>query len=133
MIGIDTNVLIRYLTQDDPVQSRLANALVERSVAAGERLFVGRIVLCELVWVLRGPYRFDRKTIVAALDRIVSTAQFEFESSDLLLRALEEFRRGPADFADYLLGRGHQESGCRITATFDRKLDGCDAFERLGR
>lgn len=131
MIGLDTNVLVRYLTQDDPAQAALVNALMERLVADGERAYVGRIVLCELAWVLAGPYRCDRKTVVTALESIVSTVQFEIDGRDAVLRALGEFRRGAADFADYLIGRTHQESGCGITVTFDRKLEGCDAFERL--
>lgn len=133
MIGLDTNVLVRYLTQDDAAQARLVNALMDRLVAGGERAFVGRIVLCELTWVLAGPYRFDKETIVTALERIVSTAQFELDSRDAITLALDEFRRGRADFADYLIGRVHQEAGCGLTVTFDRKLETCDAFELLGR
>ena len=133
MIGVDTNVLVRYLTQDDPAQSRLVNNLMERIAAGGERAFVGRIVLCEVAWVLAGPYRFDKATIVAALERIVSTAQFEIDVKDAVSRALDEFRRGRGDFADYLIGRSHQESGCDATVTFDRKLQGCDAFELVSR
>lgn len=133
MIGLDTNILARYLTQDDPVQARLVNALMERLVANGERAFIGHVVLCELAWVLAGPYRFDKKTIVSALDRIVSTAQFELDAKDAVALALDEFRAGRADFADYLIGRGQQEAGCGVTVTFDRKLVGCDAFELLGR
>lgn len=133
MIGLDTNVLVRYLTQDDPAQARLVNALIDRLVADGERAFVGRIVLCELAWVLAGPYRFDKQSIAKALEAIVATAQFEVDGKDTVARALDEFRRGRADFADYLLGRSHQEAGCSVTVTFDRQLESCDAFERLGR
>jgi predicted nucleic-acid-binding protein len=133
VIGLDTNVLVRYLTQDDPAQARLANARMERLVADGERAFVGRIVLCELTWVLAGPYGLDKESIATALDRILSTAQFEIDCKDAVARALDEFRRGRAGFADYLIGRSHQDAGCDVTATFDRKLESCDAFEVLGR
>jgi predicted nucleic-acid-binding protein len=133
LIGLDTNVLVRYLTQDDAAQARLVNALVERLVADGERAFVGSVVLCELAWVLAGPYRFDRKTIATALERILATSQFEIGGRDAVARALDEFRRGRSEFADYLIGRLHQEAGCGFTATFDRKLEACDAFELLGR
>ena len=133
MIGLDTNVLVRYLTQDDAAQARLVNARIESLVADDERAFVGRIVLCELAWVLAGPYRFDRKAVANAIERIAETAQFELDARDAVYRALDEFRRGPADFADYLIGRTNQEVGCEITVTLDRKLESCDAFERLGR
>jgi predicted nucleic-acid-binding protein len=106
---------------------------MERLVAGGERAYVGRVVLCELAWVLAGPYRLDKETIVTALERIVSTAQFELDSRDSVTLALDEFRRGRADFADYLIGRVHREEGCDVTVTFDRRLEPCDAFELLGR
>jgi len=120
--GLDTNVLVRYLTQDDPRQSRRANALVAEAVAGGERLFVGAVVLCELVWVLRGPYALDKAEVVTSLERILATAQLEIDQKDLVRGALEDYRIGSGDFADYVIGRRGQEAGCEQTATFDRRL-----------
>ena len=74
MTGLDTNVLVRYLTQDEPRQSRRANALVAEAAAGGDRLFVSAVVLCELVWVLRGAYSLEKAAVVSALERILSTA-----------------------------------------------------------
>ena len=91
MTGLDTNVLVRYLTQDEPRQSRRANALVAEAVAGGERLFVSVVVLCELVWVLRGAYSLGRPTIAAALERILATAQLEIDEKDLVREALEDY------------------------------------------
>ncbi len=131
MIGLDTNVLVRYLTQDDPAQSRRANALVADAVSAGERLYVSAVVLCELVWVLRRAYGFDRGEVAQALTQVLATAQFEFESKDSLIAALAAYAAGEADFADHVIGQQGVEAGCLHTVTFDRALKGVPAFRVL--
>jgi predicted nucleic-acid-binding protein len=131
MIGLDTNVLVRYLTQDDPGQARRANALVAEHTAAGERCFVDLIVLCELTWVLRESYRRAKADLVRTLELILSTRQFEIGDRDLVREALEAYRAGRADFADYLMGAGHRQAGCTETATFDRRLRGASGFRVL--
>ena len=131
MTGLDTNVLVRYLTQDDPRQSRRANALVAEAVAGKKRLFVSIVVLCELVWVLRGAYSLDRPTIAMALERILATAQLEIDAKDVVREALEDYRSGGGDFADYVIGRRGREVGCKSTATFDRRLKGSRFFRLL--
>ena len=131
MTGLDTNVLVRYLTQDDPSQARRANALVADALAKGGRCFVGGVVLCQLVWVLRGAYGFDKATIVTVLERLLATAQFTIDEKDVVRRALEDYREGKGDFADYLIGYDGQEAGCQATATFDRRLRGSPLFQVL--
>jgi predicted nucleic-acid-binding protein len=76
MIGVDTNVLVRYLTQDDTRQARAMDALIAGTLEGPEHLFIDDVVLCELVWVLRAAYRFDEETIGSAIDRILDTALF---------------------------------------------------------
>jgi len=131
LIGLDTNVLVRYLTQDDGAQARKVDALMAEAVAAGG-CYLGSVVLCELVWVLRDAYQFDKATVVATLDRILSTAQFHVGGKDLVRRALEDYRHGSGDFADYVIGRSSQEAGCSTTATFDRALKQSPTFRWLG-
>jgi predicted nucleic-acid-binding protein len=131
LTGIDTNVLVRYLTQDDPRQSRRASAFVAEAMSGGERLFVGAVVLCELVWVLHGAYVFDRRTISMALERILATAQLEIDQKDVVREALEDYRTGGGDFADYVIGRRGREAGCEKTATFDRRLKASGLFRLL--
>ena len=131
MRGVDTNVLVRYLTQDDVAQARRVDALVAEATAAGERLHLDDIVLCELVWVLRAAYRLDKETVAGALDRIFGTALFAFEDRALLRLALDDYRRGRGDFADCLIGRRNLKAGCADTATFDRNLDELSAFSLL--
>lgn len=132
MIGVDTNVLVRYLTQDDAVQARAVDILVAESIKSGVRLHIDDIVVCELIWVLRGAYRFNRGTIARAVERILDTALFSFENRDLLRNALAQYRDGDGDFADYVIGARNLRAGCELTATFDRALRGNDAFSFLG-
>jgi predicted nucleic-acid-binding protein len=131
VIGLDTNVLVRYLTQDDPIQARRANAVVAAALEKGERCRLDSLVLCELVWVLRGAYGYDKATVVDTLERILMTAQFDIGEKDLVRRALEDHRLGSGDFADYLIGHSNREHGCASTATFDRRLKSSALFRVL--
>lgn len=131
MTGLDTNVLVRYLTQDEPRQSRRAATLVAEAVSGGQRLFVSTLVLCELVWVLRGAYALDRPTIAGALERILSTGQLEIDQKDIVREALGDYKAGGGDFADYVIGRRGREAGCKSTASFDRRLKGSGLFRLL--
>jgi predicted nucleic-acid-binding protein len=131
MIGLDTNVLVRYLTQDDAAQAKKANALVAEAVASRTRLHLEAVVLCELVWVLNGAYRVDKATIVETLSRILESAQFSVADRDLAMGALAAYRAGAGDFADYLLGGRNRDSGCQHTVTFDRSLKGSRLFSLL--
>lgn len=131
MRGLDTNVLVRYLTQDNASQARVVDALVADAASSGERLHIDDVVLCDLVWVLRGAYRTEKPAIVAALEKIISTALFSFEDREVLRRAVEDYRQGGGDFADYLVGRRNHRAGCEDTATFDRALRGAQAFSVL--
>ena len=128
MIGLDTNVLVRYLTEDDPGQARRAAMLLEGVTGSEERLFVSHIVLCELTWVLRGAYGRPKQDVVRALEGLISSAQLLVEDSALAHRALERYRYGKADFADYVVAERAWAAGCSEIATFDRKLLGEDGF-----
>lgn len=125
MIGVDTNVIVRYLVQDDPAQSRRATALFERE---GEQFHLGQIVLCELVWVLSFAYGYRRGQIVPVLRQLLRTAQFEIEAPDIVRRAVEDYARGKGDFADLLIRERNEAAGCGSTVTFDRKLQRVQGF-----
>lgn len=132
MRGLDTNVLLRFLTADDPVQAERVGALFAAAERSGERFFVSVIALCELSWTLRGrPYRLDRAQIAAVLERILDTSLLEVQDRGLVRRALADFRPGRADFADYLLGWQSLGAGCAGTVTFDRALSGATGFSLL--
>jgi predicted nucleic-acid-binding protein len=131
MTGLDTNVLVRYLTQDDPAQTKKATALVEEAAAKDDRMLVHPVVLCELVWVLETAYDFTREEVVPVLDRILRTAQFEIPEKEVVWSAWNDYRLGKGDFADYLIGRANERLGVQYTVTFDRGLDGCSRFKVL--
>jgi predicted nucleic-acid-binding protein len=131
VIGLDTNVLVRYFTQDDAGQVALVDALIAKSKNDGIRLHIDEVVLCELAWVLRGAYRFDRHAISATLERMLAASMFSFDDRDLLRRALGQYTEGDGDFADYVIGARNAKAGCTSTATFDRALNGDEGFSLL--
>lgn len=122
MIGIDTNILVRYIVGDDPDQSAVAAEMVERLIDRGEPIFISQIVLCELVWVLSFAYRFSRVEIVGALQQLRRGAQMTIEGVDEVRRATEAYAVQRGDFADYLIAERSMINGCSLIATFDRAL-----------
>jgi predicted nucleic-acid-binding protein len=131
MIGLDTNVLVRYLTRDDAGQYAKAAALIDAAANRGEQLVVNIVVLCELVWVLGASYRYSREEIAGALEQILATAQFEVERLDDARQALGDFRSTKADFSDALIGRINRSLGAEHTVTFDRSLKAVETFKML--
>ena len=122
MIGLDTNVLVRYLVEDDPRQCALASALIDRVVANDETLFVSDVVVCETVWVLSISYRIERTEIVALLRDLFRARHLEFLATDQLVRALDAYIAGRGDFADYLIREHARAAECESVATFDKVL-----------
>ena len=119
MIGVDTNILVRYLTQDDEHQWQEAVALIKQN----QPCFIANIVLCELVWVLKGGnYGFRKDEIINALEAMLHSSAFEFESRSIVYQALQRYKQGRADFSDYLIGAIASQAGCTETVSFDGKL-----------
>jgi predicted nucleic-acid-binding protein len=132
MRGLDTNVLLRYLTDDDPLQSPIARALLVSAQEQDECFFVSSVLLCELVWTLRGkPYSLDRPALADVVERILAARLFEVQDREVIHRALADFRQGPADFADYLIGHYGRQAGCADIVTFDRDLEAAEGFSLL--
>jgi predicted nucleic-acid-binding protein len=130
--GLDTNVLVRYLTKDDLPQWQIADRLINDIVAASEICFINNIVLCELVWVIKSAYKLSREEIVGILEKILQGSAFDFEDRKAALWAVQQMKAGNADFADYLIGKINQQAGCKETATFDAKLKSSDGFKYIG-
>ncbi len=133
MIGLDTNVLVRYLVADDPDQLALVDRLVAEAVAAGERLYLNSVVLAEAAWVLESVYGYRKAQILESLEAVARTRQFSLADRDAVVRALERYREGTADFSDYLIGELNRSDGCRQTVTFDRSLGDSPAVRVLGK
>ncbi|MBG6077398.1 PIN domain-containing protein [Polaromonas sp. CG_9.11] len=119
MIGLDTNVLVRYIMQDDAPQAELATALIE-SLTVDEPGFVPLVALIELVWVLSSAFDLVRSQVVQALETLLLTKEIQVENAEVVWRALRLYRASAADFADCLIERSAAASGCSRTMTFDR-------------
>jgi predicted nucleic-acid-binding protein len=122
VIAVDTNVLVRFLVEDDETQTRAAASLITRAGRADEPLYASDIVLCEVVWVLSARYGFPKPEIIAALRKLLHARQLTFRASDVLLRALEAYAAGKGDFADYVIREDAAAAGCDSVATFDKAL-----------
>jgi len=118
MIGLDTNVLVRYIMQDDPKQSLKANKLIE-SLGDPDRGYIGLVAVVELVWVLSSCYDLSREQLALALEAMLRTKQFVVEHADQVVRALRVFKASKADFSDCLIERSASRAGCERTVTFD--------------
>lgn len=128
MIAVDTNVLVRYLVEDDERQAAAASKAISSATARGEKLFVGQIVLCELAWVLSRAYRRTRTEIADVLEMLTKVAEMEIEQADQVRRAVDSFRRSRGDFADYLIRERSRAAGCSLVLTFDEALLRDDSF-----
>ena len=121
MIGIDTNVLVRYIAEDDPEQTALANKLIDQNSSKEKPVFITLLVICELVWVLSRAYKCNREQITEVLQNLLLTENFVIEHHDIAWQALHDFKNINADYPDCLISRINQAFECQTTWTFDKK------------
>jgi predicted nucleic-acid-binding protein len=121
MLGIDTNVLVRYLTRDGQSQYERARRLIDREVAKGKPVLVSLLVLLETEWVLRSRYEMGKTDMLLALSALLDTADLAFEDEPSVEAAVYSWKDATADFADCLIEARNRRLGCRATATFDSK------------
>jgi len=122
VIGLDTNVLVRYLTQDDAAQFQEASNLLLGLEKAHRSAYLSTITLCETVWVLVRAYKIDRAQIVGMFEKLLDTSLFVIEDKNAVREAVDLYRVGKGDFADYLVGVRSRNAGCTVMATFDAVL-----------
>jgi predicted nucleic-acid-binding protein len=122
MIGLDTNVLVRYLVEDDAAQNARAAKRIATATRAGEPLFVSCIVVCELAWVLSVAYKTPKRELIAVLRRLLRASQLAFERGDQVERALDAYEAGRGDLADYIIRETALVHGCDAVLTFDKAL-----------
>lgn len=118
MIGLDTNVLLRLVDGTNAAQTRQASALI--STRGDRSCFVGVIVLCEFAWTLKQRYKLKRSAVADHLASLMSAREFIVQNEAEVIRAVDSFRTGKADFADYLLAEINRSLGCSTTMTFDK-------------
>lgn len=120
MLALDTNVIVRYIAQDDPVQSAAATRIFEDIISDKNHGFITSIALCETLWVLSRAYGQSRSKLVEVIEALLKADNLELEHRDLVWSAKEDFRNGNADFSDYLLARIGKAQGASTTLSFDR-------------
>ena len=120
MIGLDTNVLVRYIMQDDLQQARKVNRLIE-SLTLQEPGFVPIVALLELYWVLVKPYELSRVQAAQAIDMLLRSKEIVLDRAEQVAQALRLYESSTADFADCLIERLSVSAGCERTMTFDTK------------
>jgi len=128
MLGLDTNVLVRYLVRDDEAQFERVLRLFRRATAADEDLFVSLLVLQETEWVLRSRYQLSKSEIIATMSALLETMEIAFEDEPAVEETLFLWKDSGADFSDCLIGVHNRRIGCRATATFDARAAALNTF-----
>lgn len=121
MIGLDTNVVVRYLAQDDPVQSPKATRLIEHDLTGEEPGYISVVVMAEIAWVLERAYHLAAAEVAAAIEALLQTDVLVVESEQEVFTAMIAVKEGRGSFADALIGALCAKAGCSATLTFDRK------------
>jgi predicted nucleic-acid-binding protein len=128
MIGLDTNIIVRYLMQDDPIQSPVATRILEANLHEGEPGFMSTVVVAELAWVLKSVYRLDPIEIASAFTQVLKTPSLVVEAEQDVFVALTLSRAGLGSFTDALIALLGVRAGCSTTLTFDRGAAGLPGF-----
>src|SRR5437867_1408619 len=121
MIGLDTNVLVRYLAQDDPIQSPKATKLIERQLSEDNPGFISVVAMAETAWVLERGYGLTDGAVAAAIERTLQADVIVVESEQEVFAAMIALKEGHGSFADALIGALGETAGCSRTLTFDRQ------------
>jgi predicted nucleic-acid-binding protein len=128
MIGLDTNVLLRYFVKDDPFQSERATRYVATHCTRENPGFVDRVTLCEMVWVLSRGYKYPRSEVASIVGQLLATEELLLEDQQLVEAAVWRYRATNIEFPDALIAAVNRDRGCEATATFDRKAGKLDGF-----
>jgi predicted nucleic-acid-binding protein len=129
MIGLDTNILVRYLTQDDPVQSPKATELIERRLTQDNPGFISLVAVAETAWVLERAYGFADADIAAVIERVLEADELVVQSEREVFTAMIALKEGRGSFPDALIGALGAKAGCTGTLTFDQKALRLPGFE----
>jgi len=128
MLGLDTNVLVRFLVQDDQSQFERARHLIGRESRTGGGVLISLLVLLETEWVLRSRYNLTKPEILSAFSELLASIEVHFEDEHSVGAALFAWKDASADFADCLIGARHRALGCRATASFGTKASKLPGF-----
>ena len=131
MTGLDTNILLRYILEDDPVQSPRAERLMEYTFTEANPGYISLVTIAETAWVLSSFYRFNAQDVVSAIQSLLDMAVIEIQNKSEVYAAMIALQSGQADFADALIANIGTWSGCTTTLTFDKKASRLPGFQLL--
>lgn len=120
MIGLDTNVLVRYLVAGDPNQAKAAAEFIETECQECGSVYINHIVLCEFSLVLTGIYGYSKEALIEVLEQILQLDQLRVEEPKVVRRALRDYRKDGNSFINHLINSSNRQHGCKYTATFNR-------------
>ncbi|HUZ95230.1 MAG TPA: type II toxin-antitoxin system VapC family toxin [Edaphobacter sp.] len=129
MIGLDTNIVVRYFAQDDPIESRKATEIIERRLTEDHPGFISLVTMVETVWVLDRIYGLSDKEIASAVERMLQADSFFIQNEQEVFTAMVALRSGQGSFADALIGALGAWAGCASTLTFDRRAARLKGFD----
>jgi predicted nucleic-acid-binding protein len=131
MIGLDTNILVRFLTEDDPIQSAQARRIIERKLTEHNPGFVSLATILETTWVLESVYQRSRQQVAEAIHRILQVETFVIQNEQEVYTAMIALQTGQGSFDDALIAALGQWAGCTSTLTFDKKASRLKGFELI--
>lgn len=131
MRGIDTNILVRFITKDDLKQYKLAKQFLLTECSKSHPGYICSVVLAELAWVLKKVYEADRGSLTTIIKQLLRIEQLEVAERDAVVRALVHFQNSKTDFADCLMGELNHLAGCQTTLTLDKTASKLNTFELL--
>ena len=121
MIGLDTNIVLRYLLQDDPKQTRQANQIIDRQLSEQNPGFISLVTVLEIVWVLRSLLQQTGSQVATHIEHLLAADSLEVQNEQQVFEAAFALKRGTGEFEDALIGALNAWAGCSRTLTFDRK------------
>ncbi len=131
MIGLDTNVIVRYLVQDDRMQSARATRLIENELTPENPGFVSIVAMVETVWVLERAFGRSEREIAIAVESMLQADVLSIENEDEVFAAMTAVTDGEGTFADALIGALGKRAGCSHTVTFDRRASRLASFKSI--
>ena len=131
MIGLDTNVVLRYLLQDDRAQSLRVNDFIDRHISENDPGFINLATVLEIVWVLRSSFQRTPAQIAAHLEHLLAVESFQIQNEQQVFEAAYALKHGTGEFEDALIGALNAWAGCPYTATFDKKATRLSYFRGL--
>ncbi|NOQ77047.1 MAG: PIN domain-containing protein [Methylococcaceae bacterium] len=131
MKALDTNILVRFLVQDDEEQANKVLQLFSKAEQLNQPLFIPLLVILEVIWVLQSAYNVSRQDIILAISNLLQMSVFEFENQDILRNFIFAANKSSYDLSDILISHSALSATCETTLTFDKRASRFELFTLL--